>query len=305
MEKSKHIPVLLNEVLDLLELSQGDFAIDGTAGDGGHSIELAKRVSPGGVFLGIDWDSARVKALKERFDKEDFDLKGLELRQANYKDLPSLIEENDLGLANGFLLDLGFSSDQLEGGKGFSFRGRKEKLSMTYSEKETPLYEALHYINEKDLMSIIKDLSDERYARQIASAIVSARYDQPIVTNRQLADVVKSAVPRDYEKGRIHPATRTFMALRMYINRELENLGTVLGSLERIVAPGGRVAIISYHSKEDLMVKEGFGQLEESGKGTVVTKNSITPTEKEVENNPRSRSAKLRVIEINDHNQTK
>lgn len=169
---------------------------------------------------------------------------------------------------------------------------------MTYSDTDVPIYEILPTLGEKQIAEIIKDLSDERYAGRIAKAIVRQRKVTSILTNHDLARVVREAVPKGYENGRIDPATRTFMAFRIYANRELENLGRILGSLAETLKPGGRAAIITYHSKEDAMVKHFFKDLAERGEGILVNKKVIKPRDEEIKINPRSRSAKLRTIEL-------
>ena len=293
-----HTSVLLEEVLEGLNPSPGEVHVDGTAGGGGHTLEIAKRLSPNGSIVGIDWDSLNIQGLKERFAQEKLDLEKEVLVEGNYAQAGKILKENGLEGADGFLLDLGFSSDQLGNGRGFSFQGEEEPLMMTYSDEQIPLYQVLPTLGEKEIERIIKDLSDERYSRRIAKAIVSRRKERKILTNKDLAEVIKHAVPKRYERGRINPATRTFMAFRIYINHELENLGKLLGDIDQFMNPGGRVAIISYHSKEDEMVKSAFAQLEEAGKGALIHKKAIKPTEEEIQSNPRSRSAKLRLIKI-------
>ncbi len=200
-------------------------------------------------------------------------------------------------MADGVLLDIGFSSEQLSDGKGFSFQ-KDEPLLMTYNEDSLPAYKVLRQLDESELGDMIRELSDERYARRIAGAIWEAEHKQPIKTSGELAQVIEDAVPGNYEHGRINPATRTFMALRMYVNDELRNLNTFLERIRTVVAPGGRVVIISFHSKEDRLVKLAFKKLSALGDAKIITKKPITATEEEMKQNPRSRSAKLRVIEF-------
>jgi len=291
-----HTSVLLEEVLEGLNPSPGEVHVDATAGGGGHSRKIIERISPKGTFVGIDLDPQRIEELKQGLSGAK--LKDLILVNGNYADVAKILKENDLDRANGLLVDLGFSSDQLGNGRGFSFKGKEEPLLMTYSDDAPPLYQVLPTLGEKVIAQIIKDLSDERYARRIAKAIVERRREKRILTNHDLADVVKQAVPSNYEKGRINPATRTFMAFRIYINKELENLGKLLGQLTETMAPGGKVAIISYHSKEDEMVKGTFLDMVHQGQAELITKRAIRPSVQEVQDNPRSRSAKLRIIEM-------
>ncbi|MDD5710500.1 MAG: 16S rRNA (cytosine(1402)-N(4))-methyltransferase RsmH [Candidatus Colwellbacteria bacterium] len=293
-----HIPVLLNEVLAILDPSRGQVMIDATVGGGGHGIPIARRLAPGGVFLGVDWDKSRIEELERAIVEEKLDLDRLILVCSNYADLPTVLEHEGLAKADGLLMDLGFSSDQLGAGRGFNFQGPEEPLLMTYNENDQPAYAVLSTLGEKDIAEMIRDLSDERYARQIAKAIVRTRRDKSISTNWDLARVVEHAVPRNYERGRISPATRTFMALRIFTNKELENLGRILGELKMIIKPGGRAVIITYHSKEDAMVKHFFRELAARGEAVLINKKVVQPTGAEVNRNPRSRSAKLRAIEI-------
>lgn len=294
-----HVPVLLNEVLQLLDPKPGEKMVDGTLGAAGHGVEIAKRLSPGGIFVGIDWDWQRLQSAKEILEKEDIDLKKLVLVEDNYAELKEILEEEAVGKIDGLLIDLGFSSDQLVEGRGFSFRGKEEPLEMTYSKRVPPAYQVLSQLNEQKLADVIKELSDERYALRIARAIVERRRKgPPIATNKDLAEIVRKAVPRNYEKGRIDPATRTFMALRMHVNGELENIRDLLACLSETVSAQGRVVIISYHSKEDAMIKSFFKEMAWAGKVKLLNKKVVKPSREEVEANPRARSAKLRAIQI-------
>ncbi|MDZ4231478.1 MAG: 16S rRNA (cytosine(1402)-N(4))-methyltransferase RsmH, partial [Patescibacteria group bacterium] len=242
-----HTPVLLKEVLEMLDPKPGQTVVDCTLGAAGHGSEIAKALSPRGIFVGIDWDWQRLEAAKENLEKEELDLKKLVLIEGNYAETVEILKDESLAKVDGLLVDLGFSSDQLGEGRGFSFKGKEEPLEMTYSKGAIPAYQLLAQLGERKITTLLKDLSDERYAERIAKAIVEHRRKGAILTNKDLAETVRKAVPRNYEKGRIDPATRTFMALRMYANREMENLEDLLKSLEYIVQSGGRVLIISYH----------------------------------------------------------
>lgn len=274
-----HVPVLLKEVLKILDPKPGEFFIDGTAGSGGHSRAILEQIGSGGKLLAIDWEKTG----------------------ENYADLPRILEQKKLGKADGLLIDLGFSSEQLNQpagrGRGFSFNV-DEPLLMTYDSNEKPVKQLLRELNEQELAVIIKNYGEERYARQIAKAIKERGRKNKIETTGQLVEVIKSAVPANYERGRIHPATRTFMALRIYANRELENLETLLKNLRGILKPGGRAAIISFHSLEDRLVKNYFRDYAKAGKAEILTKKPITATPEEISFNTRSRSAKLRAIKI-------
>ena len=288
-----HIPVLLHEVLGILDLQPGQFVIDGTLGSGGHAREMIKRVAPGGTFLGVDRDINAINS----FESSEQTVK-VQRQHANYSELPQILADLHLPKADGLLLDLGFSSDQLTtgsfAGRGFSFQG-DEPLLMTYDDAGTPVRELLKEIDEKQLTEILTELGEERYAKKIALSIKEQVRQRKMETTQDLVRAVATAVPGNYEHGRISPATRTFQALRIYANGELEHLKSLLENLSSVVKPGGRVAIISFHSLEDRIVKQHFKTIENA---TVLTKKPIIASEEEVIANPRSRSAKLRGIII-------
>jgi 16S rRNA (cytosine1402-N4)-methyltransferase len=287
-----HKPVLLEEAINVLNPQPGEFFIDGTLGGGGHASEIIRKISPRGIFLGIDWDETAVEKFKIGLRNKT---SKIFLVNGNYKNIPAITEEKKLGKADGVLLDLGFSSDQLEGsGRGFSFL-RDEPLFMTYSKESKPAYRVLSEESEKKLKEIIKELGEERFAGRIAKAI---KKNLPVLTSGKLAAVVAGAVPSGYERGRLHPATRTFQALRIFVNRELENLKTFLEEIVPVLKPGGRIAVISFHSLEDRIVKNYFRDFKREKVGELITKKPIVPGDGEIRGNPRSRSAKLRAIKI-------
>lgn len=293
-----HLPVLLKEVLEVLNPQPGEFFIDGTLGQGGHAQEIIKKISPNGIFLGIDWDKSALEKFK--LLTTHYQLQTI-VETANYAAIPEILENHHLPKADGLLLDLGFSSEQIESaswrtGRGFSFRNPPaggEPLLMTYSNKEKPVSVWLNKLSVKELENIIRNYGEERYAGRIAKAIKSRL---PITTSGKLTAIIVSAVPKNYERGRIHPATRTFQALRIFVNRELENLQSILKSIPEIMAANGRVAIISFHSLEDRLVKIAFKKLSQEKKAILLTKKPMVVTPEEIKNNPRSRSAKLRAI---------
>ncbi len=289
-----HVPVLLKEVIDLLDPKEGEFIIDGTAGAGGHSREILKKVGESGKVALVDWDKRNIENLKKEFSGAN-----AIFFNANYAELPGLIKDGNLPKADGLLLDLGFSSDQLAGsGRGFSFNppAGGEPLLMTYGDESETLEEFLRRATFSELADIISRYGEERYARRIAEAIFSKK--SAIRNTEDLAAVIRTAVPKSYERGRLHPATRTFQALRIYLNKELDNLKSVLDSLEEIIKPGGRVAIISFHSLEDRIVKSAFNESAKKGRLKILTKKPITASLEEVRNNPRARSAKLRAAAL-------
>lgn len=302
-----HHPVLLKEVIDILNPKPGDFIIDGTIDGGGHAEEILKRIAPDGLLLGIDLDKGLIAKCRRRLASPL-----LILEKANYKDLPEILKKRKWKLADGLLLDLGFSSEQLEdSGRGFSF-AKDEPLIMTYDDGRKPVEEILEELSEKESAKIIFEYSGEKFAMRIARAIKEAqrkaqqhssliRANKRIVsikTTGELARIICEAVPKNYERGRIHPATRTFQALRIYANNELENLKIILGRLGEILKPGGRVAIITFHSLEDRIVKIGFREMRKNGLLKIITKKPIVAGREEISENQRSRPAKLRAAQM-------
>ena len=294
---SVHKPVLLNEVITFLDPRPGDFIIDGTVNGGGHAAAIAKIIGPSGKLLGLDWDERLLERTRTRFA----DQKNIVLLHGNYADLPEILSKNDFGMADGLLIDLGFSSEQLEAsGRGFSFSdsAKNEPLLMTYDDSQTPVWQILREESEASLADIIYEFGGERMSRQIAKAIKDHGRREPIMTAGALAGVVRGVLPGKYEHGRIDPATRTFQALRIYANGELENIKTLLKNLESILKPGGRLAIISFHSTEDGIVKRAFQSLAKEKKMEIITKKPVEASREEIKENPRSRSAKIRAARI-------
>lgn len=287
---ARHTPVLLHEVITLLEPRPGCTIVDGTVDGGGHADAIRKKIAPGGVLFALDLD----EEMAARYRAHVGAGKDVIVVCGNYADLPNLFKQHHLGSVDGVLLDLGFSSEHLENaGRGFSFL-RDEPLVMTYAKDAKPLRELLREMQEKELARIIRTYGGERYAGRIARVLYARARRNAVSTSGELADAIRSAVPRDYERGRIHPATRTFQALRMYANDELGNLERFLSSLPVILKPGGRVAIVSFHSLEDGLVKRRFREMADSGVLTIITKKPVAAKREEQAANPRSRSAKLR-----------
>ncbi|MFH0891085.1 MAG: 16S rRNA (cytosine(1402)-N(4))-methyltransferase RsmH [Candidatus Liptonbacteria bacterium] len=284
-----HTPVLLNEVLEYLDPKPGEFIIDGTINGGGHAREIIKKISPGGTLLGVDWDPELLEKTGKELGKEK-----VVLAAGNYADLPEILRQYRLPRADGLLLDLGFSSWQLEMGRGFSFQ-KDEPLEMTYSPKEVPAWQIVSGLREAELQKTIRELGGERYAGRIAAAIKSVRPR----TTKELRDAIVRAVPKGYERGRIDPATRTFQAIRILVNKELENLGKILRELPEVLSSGGRAVILTFHSLEDKVVKNGFRDLVRENGCRLLTKKPIAAKRGEILQNPRSRSAKLRAIRMN------
>lgn len=287
-----HVPVLLKEVLENLKPEAGEFFIDCTLGDGGHAEEILEKLGKKGKMMLVDWDKESISRFKKKKTENTI------LKEGNYADVKEFLKKEKV---DGFLADLGFSSRQLEeSGRGFSFsRNSEEPLLMTYSDSEEPVSQILKRLTEKEIADIIYKYGGERYSRRIARAIKEQERKEKIETNGKLAEVVRRALPRGYERGRIDPATRTFQAFRIYANKELENLEKLLQILPEIMKSGGRAGIITFHSLEDGLVKKYFKNYEKEGKAILLNKKPIIASREEIEKNPRSRSAKLRIIKFN------
>lgn len=295
-----HIPVLLNKVLEILRPLPGRFIIDGTVDGGGHAAEIIRRLEPHGTFLGIDWDKSMLASAKSKIGSAGRGVKII-LAHDNYANLPAILKNKKLSKADGLLLDLGFSSEQLDfpahAGKGFSFL-RDEPLIMRYEDYGPTAAEVVNGKSEEDLAVIFWRYGEERFSRKIAKKIVESRKKRRIITTFDLVEVITSVVPKFYERGRIHPATRVFQALRIYINNELNNLETVLTNLTSILKPKGVAVIISFHSLEDRLVKNNFRDMSHRGILEIINKKPLVAEAAEIKINPRSRSAKLRAAII-------
>ncbi len=281
-----HVPVLYETVLEFLAPRDGGKYIDATLGAGGHAFGILEKSSPTGRLLGLDADPASIviagKYLARFADRAM-------LVHTNFVNLQSIAQLNNFLPADGIVLDLGISSMELaDDRRGFSFNSAGA-LDMRFDpEDETTASDLVNHLSEKELADLVYEYGEERASRRIARAIVYAR---PITTAAKLAAVIERAIARH---GRIHPATRTFQALRIAVNREMERLESVLTQIAATLAPGGRVVVISYHSLEDRRVKNFF---RESNELKVLTKHPLQPSDEEIAANPRSRSAKLRVAE--------
>ena len=290
-----HVPVLLNETIDLLNLKPGAIVLDGTVGAGGHAKEIARCIGPAGTLICLDQDS---DALARASSRLSTCAAKTHLLHTNFRNIPSALDSLSIAAVDAIVLDVGISSMHLESsGRGFTFQ-RDEPLLMTMAH---PIHEGIetardivNRAREEDLADIIWKYGEERFSRRIARAIVTARKRTPITTSKQLADIIVKAMPR---RGKRHPATRTFQALRIVVNDELGALTEGLsGGIARLRA-GGRIAVISFHSLEDRIVKNIFRDAAKEGIVKIITKKPIVPTRAEAKENPRSRSAKLRVAE--------
>jgi len=287
-----HEPVLVAEVLVLLAPSRGGLFVDCTVGLGGHTQALLEHGAA--RVLGLDRDPAALERARERLapfgDR-------VELVHADYRRLDEILAARHSPPIDGLLADLGVSSMQLDTpGRGFSFR-RDEALDMRMDTTEGPTAaDALRDVDERTLADLIYRFGEERHSRRVARAVVEARARQAIETTGQLADLVRRAIPR---KGysRIDPATRTFQAIRIWVNRELEGLDTFLASAARNLSAGGRLSVITFHSLEDRIVKHTLRALQAEGGLKILTKRPVVPTDAEIARNPRARSSKLRAAE--------
>lgn len=291
MSKVYHIPVLVKQVLEGLIVKPGGLYVDCTVGEGGHAKAILEASQPGGVVLGIDRDPVAVEIAERELRSYGA---GSIIVNGNYSCIQNVLESRGLNLVDGVLFDLGLSSLQLEGeNRGFSFND-DAFLDMRFDpNQELTAWDVVNRYPRATLARVISDYGEEYRADRIADGIVKKR---PIDTSRGLADVVRAVVRRNLP--RIHPATRTFQAIRMEVNRELENLRTGLSQAISILNKGGRLAVISYHSLEDRLVKYLFR--EESGSGNnlrLINKKVIPPSREEVRVNFRSRSARMRVAE--------
>ncbi|MFT5179835.1 MAG: 16S rRNA (cytosine1402-N4)-methyltransferase [Candidatus Paceibacteria bacterium] len=294
----RHITVLLKETVDGLNPSSGDIVVDATLGSGGHSLELCNRGLDDLTIIGIDADSQAIERSRDRLNGLNCKLI---LEKSYHHKLDEVLETHNIETIDGAMFDLGISSNQLEeSGRGFSFQ-REEPLLMTFESqpgKDTVTAEKiLNTWDKEDIEAILEGFGEEKFSRRIAEAIVLTREEEKIETTTQLVNIVNHSVPKFYLKGRIHPATKTFQALRIAVNGEIANLEESLIKTIDYLAPGKRIAVISFHSIEDRIVKRLFRRLKEEEIGEIITKRPITPSDEELSINPRSRSAKLRIFE--------
>ncbi len=289
-----HRTVLLHEAVDILSIRDGDTVVDGTIGGAGHMRAILERVGSKGQLFGFDLDKDAIERAEDIFESDA----RVHLIQANFRYLDRELEQRGVERIDRALFDLGWSSFQLADGRGFSFRS-DEPLSMAYNREQTLTASTIvNEWQEETIADILYGWGEETYSRRIAEKIVHARERSPISTARELAELIWEAVPAGYRHGRIHPATKTFQALRIAVNDELGALNAGVRAAWKMLAPGGRIAVISFHSIEDRVVKRLFLELAKDG-GQVITKKPQTPTPDEVKENSRARSAKLRAIQKN------
>ncbi len=293
-KKESHVTVLLDETVDGLKLKKNDTAIDATVGAGGHAEKIAEAIGKGTLMV-VDADMSSLDLAKAKL--ADTQAKVVYVN-GNFRNLKSLAHDAGIESAEGIVFDLGWRSEQLSSGKGISFNA-DEPLSMRLSSGYEGLTakDIIQDWDEEEIAKIIRTYGEEKFAGRIARAIVEARKEKPIETAKELAEIINAVVPAFYRRGRLHPATRTFQALRIAVNEELDALEEGIRAALELVSENGRVAVISFHSLEDRIVKNAFRAAEDSGIGIRITKKPVIPTEEERSRNPRSRSAKLRIFE--------
>ena len=294
-----HVPVLKEKVIEYLEPKPNENFVDCTIGQGGHAIAILEKTGPRGKVLGLDQDSAFLSQLRQTIQKTYKNR--LILAEGNFAHITAIAQQEKFRPVRGILFDLGFSSLHIEESKrGFSF-AKQEPLDMRYSLSNPLTAEKIvNYWSKTDLERILKEYGEERFAKEIAQAIAEQRSQSPIVKTTQLVKIIEEATPRWYHKKRMHPATKTFQALRIAVNQELENIKQALPQAVELLGPAGRIAVISFHSLEDKIVKNFF---KTHPSLAMITKKPITPSYLEQKANPRSRSAKLRVAsKLPSHN---
>jgi len=323
---TSHKTVLLQESVDGLAIQKGDVVVDGTLGGGGHSEEIARRLGADITLVGIDMDEKAIKRASERISKIT---PHAHFVRDNFRNIKKVLKLAHINKVDRILLDIGLSSDQFEvSGRGFSFK-KDEPLLMTFSDDpkshtftawtivnewaEESIADVIYgygeeqfsrriakmIVEERENRSIDTTYGEEQFSRRIAKMIVEERENRSIDTTFELVHIIESAVPFFYRKGKLHPATKTFQALRIAVNDELGALKEGIADGFDVLSTGGRLAVISFHSLEDRIVKQYFKKLKDEEKGTLVTKKAIIPTKEETKENPRARSAKLRIIQKN------
>ncbi len=305
----KHVSVLLNECLEALDIKENGIYVDCTLGGAGHSSEILKRLSNKGTLVGIDQDTDALKAAGERLKQYN----NVRYVHNNFYNIDSILEELNIPRVDGILMDLGVSSYQLdEAERGFSYM-KDAPLDMRMNkDNDFSAYDVVNNYSEEELYRIIKDYGEERFAKRISNFIVNRRKEKAIETTLELVDIIKAAIPAKARRDGPHPAKRTFQAIRIEVNSELTILNKAIEDGVNRLNEGGRMAIITFHSLEDRIVKLKFRELANPctcpkefpicvcGKKPLVklvSRKAIEPSKEEVDENPRSRSAKLRVIE--------
>ncbi len=306
----KHQSVLLEETINNLNIQPDGIYVDGTLGGGGHAFHVCSRLSEKGHFIGIDQDGAAIEAAGERL--KPFGDK-VTIVRSNYSDMKQVLKSLGVSGVNGIVLDLGVSSYQLDTAeRGFSYR-ENAPLDMRMDQRqEKTARDIINGYSEMELYRIIRDYGEDKFAKNIAKHIVRARQEKPVETTDELTEIIKAAIPMKFRAVGGHPAKRTFQAIRIELNQELEVLRSHLNEMVELLDDGGRICIITFHSLEDRIVKNIFRKCEnpcecppsfptcvcgKKSMGKVITRKPILPSEEELEINPRAKSAKLRVFE--------
>ena len=305
----KHKSVLLNETIDGLNIKPDGIYVDGTLGGGGHAYEVCRRLGEKGSIVGIDQDAAAIEAASARL--KDFGEK-VTIVRSNYCDMKSKLHELGIDKVDGIVLDLGVSSYQLDTAeRGFSYREDAPLDMRMDTRQKMTARDIVNDYTEADLYRVIRDYGD-KFAKNIAKHIVQARAVKPVETTAELSEIIRASIPMKFQKKSGHPAKRTFQAIRIELNRELDVLRDSLDDMIDLLNPGGRLCIITFHSLEDRIVKSAFRKNEnpctcpsdfpvcvcgKKSKGSIITKKPILPSEEELEYNSRSKSAKLRIFE--------
>ncbi len=293
-----HRSVLVKEVLEGLSLKENDVVVDGTINGGGHSLEIVKYLGKKGILVGIDQDASALEISGELLKAVS---PRIHLVHNNTRNLKTILKQLEISHIDKILLDLGWSSNQFENpDRGFSFL-LDGPLTMTLSEEgKFSQFTAEDMVNdwaEQSLVDVIEGYGEERYARMIVKAIIEKRLEKRITRTLELAEIIKNAVPLKYQHGPTHPATKTFQALRIAVNDEMQALSEILEQSFEVLSPLGRVVVISFHSIEDRIVKNFFKQKKEKGEAILINKKPIIASEEELFINRRSRSAKLRILQ--------
>ena len=304
-----HVPVLYNEIIESLNIKSDGIYVDGTLGGGGHSSGICERLGESGLLIGVDRDTAAIEAASKRLEKYNCQKKYV---HTNYSDTQT-IELAAGGKVSGILLDIGVSSFQLDNAeRGFSYMNEAALDMRMNADDSLTAYDVVNEYSENDIYRIIREYGEEKWASRIATFIVKARNEKPIQTTGELVEIIKAAIPAKARRTGPHPAKRTFQAIRIEVNSELDHLRKAVRELPDLLEVGGRLAIITFHSLEDRIVKVEFDKRLNPctcpkefpvcvcGKTTdirKITKKPIAPSEEELETNPSARSAKLRVIE--------
>ena len=305
----KHIPIMLEQVIEGLDIKPDGIYVDGTLGGGGHSYEIAKRLVSGGRLIGIDQDEAAINAAGARLSEFN---DRVTIVRSNYAQMVSVLHSLDINRVDGILLDLGVSSHQLDNAeRGFSYM-EDAPLDMRMDRRqEKTAWDIVNYYSQAELTRIIRDYGEDKFAAKIAAKIIGFRENKPIETTGELAEIIKLAIPIKYRLTGGHPAKRTFQAIRIELNRELEVLEESIEGMIDILSDGGRMAVITFHSLEDRIVKAAFKKAEspctcpsdfpicvcgKKTKGFVASRKPLIPSDKEMERNPRAKSSKLRIF---------